>query len=256
MLYILVQETCCCTTCIEKGAAAFDMLQELIKEVHGISALAEQRGAVAKNLEVYYERYYRSLLLTCSQDVNRCMTHALSHPTDKDFQCLCTHEHGVECEIMQQDVAFLQELRADIVQRVTTLDDAEREHLLWKLNACEVLLSKYKAHLLRKTWDREAYKRLVGRLTATSALIIIDYGQKVEPMRHNESQSECFGKAGISQFGATYLMLAEGFTAEQHLEMLGEERVRSLKREDLIAFTTVFYNSDAHQVVACHMFGE
>ena len=58
---ILVQETCCCTTCIEKGAAAFDMLQELIKEVHGISALADQRGAVAKNLEVYYERYYRSL---------------------------------------------------------------------------------------------------------------------------------------------------------------------------------------------------
>jgi len=251
-----MQETCCCTTCIEKGAAAFDLLQELIKEVHGNSALADQRGAVAKNLEVYYERYYRSLLLRGSEDINRCMTHALSHPTDPDFQCVCAHEHGAECEIMQQDVAFLQEVRADIVDRVTTLDDAQREHLLWKLNACEVLLSKYKAHLLRKTWDREAYKRLVSRLTASCALIIIDYGQKVEPMRHNESQSECFGKAGISQFGATYLMLSEGFTPEQHLEMLGEERVRSLRSDDLIAFTTVFYNSDAHQVVVCQMLCE
>jgi hypothetical protein len=101
-----MQETCCRTTCIEKGAAAFDLLQELIKELHGISALAHQRGAVAKNLEVYYERYYRSLLLTCSEDVIRCMTHALSHPTDKDFQCLCTHEHGVEFELCSRMIRF------------------------------------------------------------------------------------------------------------------------------------------------------
>jgi hypothetical protein len=95
---------------------------------------------------------------------------------------------------MQQDDSFLQELRADIVERVRTLNDAEREHLLWKLNACDVLLSKYKAHLLRKTWDREAYKRLVGRMTQTCALVIIDYGQKVEPVRHLETQSECLAK--------------------------------------------------------------
>ena len=218
-----------------------------------MSVQADQRGAVAKNIEVYYERYYRSLLLLSSTDVNRCMTHALSHPTDKDFQCQCSHGHEVQCEIMQQDIAFLQELRVDITERVPSIVDDARKHLLWKLNAVEVLLSKYKAHLLRKRWDREAYKRLVGRLTKTCALIIIDYGQKVEPQRHKESQSECFGKAGISQFGATYLMLAEGFSPEDLNAMLGEERVKCMRQDDLIAFTTVFYNSDAHQVSVLDM---
>ena len=251
-----MQETCCCTTCIEKGCAAFELLQDIIKEAYAGSSLMEQRRNVAKNLEVYFERHYRSLLLQSSKDVNRCMTHALSHPKEEAFQCVCSHDHVVECEIMQQDTAFLQEVRADIEHGLPELEADVRQHLKWQLDSFEGLLSKYKAHLLRKTWDREAYKRMLGRLTVSSAVVIIDYGQKVEPMRQREAQSECFGKAGISQFGATFLMLASGFSATDLDGMIAEDRRANVQDGDLIAFTTVFYNSDAYQVGLLQMYGE
>ena len=54
---------------------------------------------------------------------------------------------------------------------------------------------RYKAHLLRKTWDRLAQAQMFGRVGANEAAVIIDYGQKVEPTGKVESQSECFGKA-------------------------------------------------------------
>jgi hypothetical protein len=57
---------------------------------------------------------------------------------------------------------------------------------------------RYKTHLLCKTWDRLAQAKMFGRVGANEAAVIIDYGQKVEPTGQIESQSECFGKVGIS----------------------------------------------------------
>ena len=75
----------------------------------------------------------------------------------------------------------------------------------------------------------------------------IDYGQKVEPTGQVESQSECFGKAGISQFGVTFLMLAASFDKTKLGSMLGEERTKSIKPGDMVVFTSVLYNADANQ---------
>ena len=79
------------------------------------------------------------------------------------------------------------------------------------------------------------------------AAVIIDYGQKVEPTGQVESQSECFGRAGISQFGATFLMLAASFDKTKLESMLGEERTKSIKPDDMVVFTVVLYNADANQ---------
>jgi len=83
---------------------------------------------------------------------------------------------------------------------------------------------RYKAHLVRKTWDRLAQAEMFGRVGANEAAVIIDYGQKVEPTGQVESQSECFGKAGISQFGVTFLMPTSSFEKTKLDEMLGERQ--------------------------------
>ena len=106
---------------------------------------------------------------------------------------------------------------------------------------------RYKAHLVRKTWDRLAQAKMFGRVGANEAAVIIDYGQKVEPTGQVESQSECFGKAGISQFGATFLMPASSFDKTKLEEMLGEERTKGIKPGDMVVFTAVLYNADANQ---------
>jgi hypothetical protein len=88
---------------------------------------------------------------------------------------------------------------------------------------------------------------MFGRVGANEAAVIIDYGQKVEPTGQVESQSECFGKAGISQFGATFLMPASSFDKTKLEEMLGEERTKGIKPGDMVVFTAVLYNADANQ---------
>ena len=107
---------------------------------------------------------------------------------------------------------------------------------------------RYKAHLLRKTWDRLAQARMFARANGKEDVVcIMDYGQKHEPQGQIESQTECFGKAGISQFGATFLMPASAFTRAQLVEQLGEERANAIKPGDMIVFTCVLYNADANQ---------
>jgi hypothetical protein len=89
---------------------------------------------------------------------------------------------------------------------------------------------------------------MIGRLSGPEdAVAIIDYAQKVEPEGQIESQTECFGKAGISMFGCTFIMRADAFTYEQLVAMLGEERAKNIQQGDLIIFTVVLYNADAHQ---------
>ena len=76
------------------------------------------------------------------------------------------------------------------------------------------------------------------------ATVIIDYGQKVEPTGQVESQSECFGKSGVSQFGATFLSSFEKTKLES---MVGEERTKTIKPGDMVVFTVVLYNADSNQ---------
>jgi hypothetical protein len=106
---------------------------------------------------------------------------------------------------------------------------------------------RYKAHLLRKTWDRLEQAKMFGHVGANEASVIIDYGQKVEPTGQMESQSECFGKTGISQFGSTFLMPVSSFDKTKLEEILGEERTKNIKPDDMVVFTAVLYNADANQ---------
>jgi hypothetical protein len=71
--------------------------------------------------------------------------------------------------------------------------------------------------------------------------------KKVEQTGQVESQSECFGKSGISQFGATFLMPVSSFEKTKLEEMLGEERTKSIKPDDMVVFSAVLYNVDANQ---------
>jgi hypothetical protein len=61
------------------------------------------------------------------------------------------------------------------------------------------------------------------------------------------TKNACFGKPGISQFGATFLMSVSSFDKTKLEEMLGEERTKGIKPGDMVVFTAVLYNADANQ---------
>lgn len=101
--------------------------------------------------------------------------------------------------------------------------------------------------MVRKTWDREAYVRILERLDNKTALLIQDYGQKVEPTRNKETQTEAFGKSGISQYAATFLLSLSAFTSEEICAMLGEKKAADVQDSDFFAFTVMLYCNDAKQ---------
>ena len=92
---------------------------------------------------------------------------------------------------------------------------------------------------------------MFGRVGANEAAVIIDYGQKVEPTGQIESQSECFGKAGISQFGATFLMPASSFEKTKLEEMVGEERTQTIKPGDMVPTKTGCTRVCLYALVLC-----
>ena len=77
--------------------------------------------------------------------------------------------------------------------------------------------------------------------------LIVDYGQKWEPQKGKESQTFQFGKAGLSNYGATGLLLASSFTPEKLEEMLGKEEANKIKEGDMIMHDVMLYCNDAKQ---------
>jgi hypothetical protein len=63
-----------------------------------------------------------------------------------------------------------------------------------------------------------------------------------------ESQTDAFGKAGISFFCITWVMLASTFSRERLVEHLGVEEADKLKPGDKICIVTSTWCDDAKQV--------
>ena len=92
-----------------------------------------------QNLEHFFERYYRGLLLIKSDDCDLCMTHAISKADDTNTRCFCDHEHSPKSEVMRQDVTLLHDLREKINLHSNEVDT--KDHL-WSLDRAQGLLNE------------------------------------------------------------------------------------------------------------------
>ena len=138
----MTRQTCCCTQCVNKGGVAFDILRQLCTTALGESlSTSEQTSWLnsIQNLEHFFERYYRGLLLIKSDDCDLCMTHALSKADDANARCICDHEHSPKSELMRQDVALLHALREEINLHSNEVDT--KDHL-WSLDRAQGLLNE------------------------------------------------------------------------------------------------------------------
>jgi hypothetical protein len=107
--------------------------------------------------------------------------------------------------------------------------------------------NRLQAHLLRKKFCTQTEADMLQELPLGRAHGVADYGQKVEPRGNRETQSECFGKSGISQFICTWFLLASNFCDAELDMLLGVEGRKSVVPGDFIMFTTALYCNDAKQ---------
>jgi hypothetical protein len=92
----MTRRTCCCTQCVNKGGVAFEILRQLCTTALGQSSSTTVGTFLnsIQNLEHFFERYYRGLLLIKSNDCDLSMTHTLSKADDANARSLCDHEHS------------------------------------------------------------------------------------------------------------------------------------------------------------------
>ena len=109
------------------------------------------------------------------------------------------------------------------------------------------LISRYKAHLCRKTFDKMSERECYALLKKGQVRLIQDYGQKWEPMKWKETQTFQFGKAGLSQWGGTFLMCASNFSQQELVDMLGAAGAGKIKVGDMVIYSIVLYCNDAKQ---------
>jgi hypothetical protein len=106
---------------------------------------------------------------------------------------------------------------------------------------------RLEAHLLRKRHCTETEADMLRNLPAGRAHGVADYGQKPEPRGQVETQSECFGKSGLSQFILSWFLRASNFSQPELETLLGKEGAKKVESGDFIMYTTAIYCNDAKQ---------
>ena len=130
---------------------------------------------------------------------DHCRQYALSDPCDKDYQSACDHTHQDTCHRCEELTAVLHEIDEGI-QRMSSNNVSEdtREELFFVSDQSRQNILAWKAHLLRSINQDDARLDVLDSLDETSVLLIEDWAMKFLPRKYRESQTDWFGKRGIS----------------------------------------------------------
>ena len=134
---------------------------------------------------------------TSSPVASHCSTFALSDSTDPALQQQCDHSHDELCEQCESLQATLQNISA-AVEEASFVTDDDRDEAVYLANSSTLVIQSWKCHLLRSTHQDQARLDIIDALDHESVFIVNDWAMKFLPQRYRESQTDWFGKRGIS----------------------------------------------------------
>lgn len=129
---------------------------------------------------------------------DHCRIFALSDPKEPAFQAQCDHDHLDSCDRCDQLTSALFEIEAALTAQADNLPSDVNEELAFIIKRAKTNILAWKAHILRSIHQDAARIDALGSLDETSAFIVQDWAMKYLPRKYRESQSDWFGKRGIS----------------------------------------------------------
>ena len=144
---------------------------------------------------------------------DHCRQYALSNESDSDFTTECDHQHDLKCDKCELIPSAFNEI--DFALNDLVIDSEEQKEMAYVIAQSKKNIQAWKAHLLRAINQDEARLNLSQDLNPTSALVVLDWAMKFLPRKYRESQSDWYGKKGISWHIAVAMTNREG-----KLEML------------------------------------
>ena len=125
------------------------------------------------------------------------MSYALSDPSDSCFQQKCQHTHGDHWFQCEELGTVLEEIQVAVEEdSFHTKDDHDEATYLVKHS--RDLIHAWKAHQLRTVRQDQSRLKILRELDSGSVFITQDWAMKFLPRKYRESQSDWYGKRGIS----------------------------------------------------------
>ena len=131
-----------------------------------------------------------------SSVADHCSTYSLNDNKDDAYNTPCNHTHDKACAQCEELKDVLQSIE-NYLNHIQVTDD-EMDDLRYDFHHAAHEIQAWKAHQLRSVRQDMARTDILDRLDDSSVLITQDWAMKFLPQKYRESQSDWFGKRGIS----------------------------------------------------------
>lgn len=132
-----------------------------------------------------------------SNVADHCVLFALSDSSDADYQQQCSHQHTDLCDRCQSLQETLAKIERVLGETTFPTQDAKDE-ALFLFQTAQLAIMSWKCHILRSANQDQARIDALEKLDDNTVLIINDWAMKFLPQKYRESQTDWFGKRGIS----------------------------------------------------------
>lgn len=183
------------------AADAWKSLQSIVEclQEHGMDK--QRSGDLKNSLKASKEYLQGQYLLDVSPETSNCIYHcrryALSDPAVPELRSTCDdHHHDQQC--VNCDLLF--NTINTIGKQIGEWDISDESRIVLKhdYDVASNAIYEQMAHVIRGVHQDQAKKNIVETLDEESGFLIFDYAMKWLPSYYRESQSDFFGKKGVS----------------------------------------------------------
>ena len=128
---------------------------------------------------------------------SHCSVFALSDSSNSDLRQQCEHDHDELCDQCESLHLTLHDIYA-AVEEASFSTQEDKDEALFLANSAMLAIQSWKCHLLRSTHQEQARFDAIDSLNSETVFIVNDWAMKFLPQRYRESQTDWFGKRGIS----------------------------------------------------------
>ncbi|XP_028519078.1 uncharacterized protein LOC114576513 [Exaiptasia diaphana] len=210
-----------------------------------------------------------------SNIADHCIHHSLSHDKDHDkFGVACGHPHDHFCLSCEELKTVLDDIKEAITESADSFTSEQHDDIKFLFQQAVSAIGAWKAHQLRSIQQDKARTDLLLKLGPSEVLITQDWAMKFLPQKYRETQTDWFGKRGISwhisvvirknQSGdllhQVYVHVVDQCTQDSSVVIsIMEHTLRSIKEEHP-EVDTAYYRQDnagcyhsTELLTACHL---
>ena len=121
----------------------------------------------------------------------------MSQGNDKAYLSTCDHQHDLTCDRCNLFPTAVGEIES-VLDKTILISHEEKEEIKFVVEQSKKNVDAWKSHLLRSVNQDEGRIDMLNTLDSKSVLVVLDWAMKFIPSKYRESQTDWFGKRGIS----------------------------------------------------------